>query len=63
MSDPKIDLIIDQISDLKKQVTLIQAVLLEVSRPRGRSTGKEGEHSSDCPMSGCEDQTTEPSKG
>ena len=60
--EDKLNLIISQLAELQKQVTLIQAVLLELTSAPGRAVGREstGKTGQDCYTSGCEDQCKEP---
>ena len=57
----KSDEILRKLGDLAQQVSLIQAVLLELTRPAGKGGGKRTVRTMDVTMDGCEDQTIEPS--
>ena len=55
--EEKLDKLIAQNSEISKQLSLVQAVLLDMNRPINVGVGSAGGGAADCPMSGCEDQT------
>lgn len=64
MDESKLDVIISQLVNITKQLTLVQAVLLDLTRAEAVPVGSRRRGwALDQAMDGCEDQTPEPSDG
>jgi hypothetical protein len=60
-TDERLNKISAQLADLQKQVSLIQSVLLELTRSAGKAVGNQSPGQvTGGPVTGCEDQCTEP---